>query len=551
MSRPFMIVLAIVQGAFALNAVAVPFEGHKLLMSGPSHYAVDAGKEVFQAGGNAVDVAVAMALTLSVTAPYFGSLGGGGFALVKLKNQPAAALDFRETAPAATSMEYYQKLPADASRNGGSAVGVPGIPAGYYELHKKYGKLKWSRLFETAERLARRGFRVSGEWVDDTNETVKRFNPGGLKYFLKSGKPYVPGDELKQPQLALALELLKIRGPKGFYEGKVAKDIVDSVKATNGAMVLKDLSDYKPRWLKPLETNFAGHHIYLMPPPSSGGVIIQLMLALAEKANLSAHKFLSVPELHWLTEIESRAFRGRYLLGDPSFHKNPLAYFQSADSQEKLLGSISAKKATVLKPVSESEIPKESTETTHVSVLDTDGNGVAMTITLNGTYGSGVVSNKYGIALNNEMDDFTTKPGTQNMYGLFQGEGNNVQPGKRPLSSMSPTLVEKDGNIIMTLGAPGGPRIISGVFQVLYRALAQNLDVDRAIQAPRIHHQFLPNTLIVDKLKLPPETLDALTKLGHKVEEKSVAKVYAIRKKSDGTLEAAFDSRGEGAAGGF
>jgi gamma-glutamyltranspeptidase / glutathione hydrolase len=550
--RSFMIVLAIVQAAFVSPAQAIPFEGHKLLMSGPSAYAVEAGKAVQNAGGNVVDVAVAMGLVLSVTAPYFGSLGGGGFALIKMKDNPVTAVDFREMAPAATSMAYFAKLGSTASRTGGTAVGIPGNPAGYFEMNKKYGKLKWQQLFDIALKYATKGYRVSGEWVENTESTKERFSPGGLKYFFKKDKSaYLPGDELKQPQLADALTILRNEGPKGFYEGRIAEDIVKSVHDSGGAMTLKDLQNYKVRWLKPLETDFSGYHIYLMPPPSSGGVLIELMLSLVEKANLVTKAFLSVDELHWLTEIESRAFRGRYLLGDPDFHQNPLSYFTSRKEVDLLYKSIDPKKAVAMKPLVEKDIPKESTETTHMSVLDDDGNAVSMTITLNGDYGSGVVTSRYGIALNNEMDDFTTKPDTQNMYGLYQGSGNNVEPGKRPLSSMSPALVAKDGKVMMAVGAPGGPRIISGVFQVLYRVLAQGLDLDRAIQAPRIHHQYLPDTLMVDKLKLPPETLEALRKMGHKVEERGIAKVYAVRKNERGVLEAAFDSRGEGAVGGY
>lgn len=288
-----------------------------------------------------------------------------------------------------------------------------------------------------------------------------------------------------------------------------------------------------------------------MPPPSSGGVIIRTALTLAERLKLREKKFLSVEELHLLAEIESRSFRGRLLLGDPDFHTNPLTYLNSKSQLEYLANSIDPHKATTLPPLSDSKPLSESSETTHMNVMDADGNAVAMTLTLNGDYGSGVVSDKFGIALNNEMDDFTTHPNTQNMFGLYQGQGNRVQPGKRPLSSMSPTLVEKNGQIIMAVGAPGGPRIISGVFQALYRILGQDMDIDRAVQAPRVHHQFMPDVLTVDRERFAPESLDGLRKLGHKIEERSVARVYVVKRNNAGILEGAFDSRGEGAAGGF
>ena len=548
--RPFMILFVIFQVS---NVWAIPKQGHQIMMSGPSDYAVEAGKEAALAGGNVVDAAVAMALTLSVTNQYFGSLGGGGFAVVKMKDKPVAALDFREVAPAATSPSYYYKLEKRASRHGGTAVGVPGIPAGLWELHQKYGKLEWTKLFAMAETLATKGFRVAGEWVTETNDEKDDFNAAGKSFFFKKNvEPYLPGEELKQPALAQALGQFKALGPKGFYEGPVAEDIVKAVTESGGAMTLKDLKNYKVRWQTPLEADYNGYHVYLMPPPSSGGIIIKMMLALAERAKLQDKKFLSADELHWLAGIESRAFRGRFLLGDPDFHTNPLKFLMSKSQMDFLYQSIDPMKATTIPPIADAKSVHESDETTHMSVLDKDGNGIAMTITLNGEYGSGVVTPKYGIALNNEMDDFTTKPGIQNMYGLYQGEGNSVQPGKRPLSSMSPTLVEKDGDLVMSLGAPGGPRIISGVFQVLYRVLGRGMDVDTAIQTGRVHHQFMPDTLIMDRNRFSADTLDAMKKRGHKVEDNhGVAKVYAVKKNDQGVLDAAFDSRGEGAAGGY
>lgn len=550
-NRPFMIVFAFIQVAFTGSAWAIPAEGHQLMMSAPSAYAIEAGKEISLAGGNVVDVAVAMALTLSVTTPYFASLGGGGFSLVKVGDQPVTALDFRETAPGATSPTYYAKMDENASRKGGTAVAIPGIPAGLWALHEKYGHLPWKKLFSKAERLAEKGFRVSGEWARLTENKKEKMNSAGLKYFFKTAaKPYLPGEELQEPALARALAFFKANGPKGFYEGRVASDIVHSVSQAGGTITLKDLKDYKPRWLKPLETDYDGYHIYLMPPPSSGGVVIKTALALAERAKMKDKKLLSVEELHWLGEIESRAFRGRLLLGDPDFHKNPITFLLSQSQLDFLFKSIHPLKATSIPPLAE-EKSNESDNTTHLSVLDKDGNAVSMTLTLNGDYGSGVVTENYGIALNDEMDDFTTKANRPNMFGLYQGEGNSVQPGKRPLSSMSPTLVAKDGKIMMSLGAPGGPRIISGVFQALYRTLGRGMDADLAIQTPRVHHQFLPNILFVDADRISPEVLDRLKKMGHEIKESHIARVYLVEKNQRGNLEAAFDSRGEGAAGGY
>ncbi len=522
------------------------------MIAAPSPLAVETGRKIAAQGGNVVDVTVAVALTLSVTSPYFAALGGGGFAMVKMDG-PAQALDFREVAPAAMGKDYYRNLGKDASITGGHAVGVPGVPAGLWALHQKYGKLKWPLLFADAIRLAQNGFPLSGEWVHGTNDEKGRFNEGGRKAFMKTGgASYVAGEILKQPALAKALIEFRDHGVDGFYGGAVADDLVKTIGESGGKMTRADLKNYKVRWLEPIQTEFSGYKIDLMPPPSSGGVVILAGLKLIEKLDLKSKAFLSIDELHMLAEIEARSFRGRSLLGDPDFHKNPLKLLSSENYLNEMAKSISTKKVVALKPLDESTVGKESTETTHFSVLDSDGHAAAFTVTLNGDWGSAVVSNRFHIALNNEMDDFTTRPGEANMYGLIQGEGNNVAPGKRPLSSMSPTLVEKNDKVVMSLGAPGGPRIISSVLQVLYRVLVQNLNVDVAVQTPRVHHQFLPTKLYVDARRFSPEILQGLRDRGHVIEEAGwMGKVYAVRLNDGGVLEGAFDARGEGAAGGI
>ncbi len=543
--------LILLVSLFSFSAAAVPIQGHKVLISAANPYAVEAGRKVALAGGNVVDVAVTVGLTMAVTSPFFAALGGGGFALVKMPGGAPEALDFREVAPKATGKDYYLNLPKDASTVGGHAVGVPGMPAGWVELHKKHGKLKWEKLFTDPIRLARSGFAVSGEWLRKTNSEKKNLNPAAKRrLYKKDGSEYKPGEILKQPDLAKALELLRDKKHGGFYAGPVAADIVASVKGGGGKMTLEDLTAYKVRWLAPLKTEFEGHTIYLMPPPSSGGVVILSALKLMERLNLKNQPLLSADEFHLMAEIQSRAFRGRALLGDPDFHTNPVTFLTSDSYLGEMSKSISAKKTAALKPLNESEI-KETTETTHFSVLDHQGNAVAVTITLNGDYGSGILTDRYGIALNNEMDDFTTRPGEPNMFGLIQGAANSVEPGKRPLSSMSPTLVMKGDETVMSLGAPGGPRIISGVLQVLFRTLARETDVDLAVQAPRVHHQFLPNTLFIDSGRFTPETVQSLKDRGHKVEEGWMGRVYLVRKRPDGLLEGAFDSRGEGMVGGI
>lgn len=538
---------------FTVNVGAMPVEGHQIMIAGPSHYAVEAGQTIAALGGNVVDVAVAVGLTLSVTTPYYAALGGGGFALVKLGGIPEA-LDFRETAPAAAGKDYYRDLPKEASITGGHAIGVPGFAAGLFALHQKYGKLKWEKLFAPALELATHGFRVSGEWVHKGEEERARFNTAGVDaFFKKGGTPYKPGELLKQPDLAKALIALRDKKLAGFYAGAVAEDLVASAKNEQGDLSLTDFKNYKVRWLAPLTADFAGHKIYLMPPPSSGGVVIAAALKMMDILNLRSRAPLSVDELHFLAEIEARAFRGRSLLGDPDFITNPIEFLLSDTYLHEMAKSVNPLKTSALKPLATNAGAKgESHETTHFSILDSAGNAVSLTVTLNGNYGSGVVSKKFHIALNDEMDDFTTRPGEANMYGLSQGEANTVAPGKRPLSSMSPTLVEKDGRIVMSLGAPGGPRIITAVLQALYHVVGQNMDADRAVQAPRIHDQFSPAKVYVDAGRFSPETLQGLRDRGHVVEEaSSMGKVYLVRLRPDGILEGAYDSRGEGAAGGI
>jgi gamma-glutamyltranspeptidase/glutathione hydrolase len=546
----------------APSSFAMPASSSKIMISAPSEYAVAAGKEIYKAGGNVVDVAVGVALTLSVTSPYFAAFGGGGFCLVRMEDQ-TQALDFRETAPLAASKDMFKD--AEASITGGKAVGVPGIPMGLWTLHQKYGKLKWSQLFATAVHLAHSGFQVSGEWVDHTLETKSRFNSSGQKIFLNSqSKSYSPGEIFKQERLARLLEKVSRHGVKAFYEGDAALDIVQAVQKSGGIMTTQDLKNYRARWLEPLHSHFAQYDLELMPPPSSGGVVIATAFQLADKMKLQDQKYLSVGELQGLARLLMAAFYSRNFLGDPEFITNPISFLTSDSYLNQVSSLIKSAKpknferdiAKLSDSLKSAEPAHEKTQTTHFSVMDIEGHAVSMTITLNGLYGSGVVSEKYGVALNNEMDDFNTRPGQPNMFGLIQGEANQIAPGKRPLSSMSPTLVLQNNKAIIAIGAPGGPRIISSVFQALYRKLVTHLNIDQAIQAPRLHHQFKPEILYVDAQRFAPETLVALSHQDPVVEESWMGRVYGVSKEFDeklgrDILQGAYDSRGEGYAGGF
>jgi gamma-glutamyltranspeptidase/glutathione hydrolase len=463
-------------------------------------------------------------------------------------------LDFRESAPAATSPEFYINLEKGASWNGGTAVGVPGVAAGLWALHQKYGKLNWSELFDTAMIMAIDGIEFSGTQSRYSENQIGRLNDAGVKHLFKGPKqPYLPGEILKQPALAEALKLFRNKGPDGFYRGDVARDIAATVQAEGGVITEADLASYKVRWLQPLEAEFKGHKVYMMPPPSSGGAVIKAAFELFERVNIQQQAPLSVDEIHLMAEVLNRAFRGRALLGDPDYHPNPFEQILSDEYLDEMARSIDINKAVQLEPLVDKAMD-DSTETTQFSILDADGNAISLTVTLNGSFGSGVFSEKYGIALNNEMDDFTTRPGEPNAYGLVQGFGNRVQPGKRPLSSMSPTLLEKDGKIVMTLGAAGGPRIISSVIQTIYRVLVTGLDIDRAVQFPRVHQQFLPNKLFIDEFKFSPEVLTGLQQRGHETvahKPGRMGRIKAVRLNDKNYLEASFDNRSEGAVGGY
>jgi len=523
------------------------------MISAPSDYAVNAGKSAFARGGNLIDVAVTVGLTLAVTNPSNASLGGGGFALLSM-GEGVEVLDFREAAPAATSPDFYLELEKGASRNGGTAVGVPGVAAGLWALHQKNGKLKWTTLFDTAMTLAIDGIEFSGTESRYSETQKDRLNPAGLKHFYKTPQQhYRPGETLRQPALAQALQLLRDQGADGFYKGEVARDIAETVQANGGVITAADLAAYQVRWLQPLQAEFNGHRLYMMPPPSSGGAVIKAAFELFDRVGIQQQAPLGVDELHLMAEVLNRAFRGRALLGDPDYHDNPFDTILADAYLDEMAQSIDLGRAVQLQPLVDKAID-DSNETTQFSILDIEGNAISLTVTLNGSYGSGVVSKKFGIPLNNEMDDFTTRPGEPNMFGLVQGYGNRMQPGKRPLSSMSPTLVEKDGRIVMTLGAAGGPRIISSVIQTIYRVLVTGLDIDRAVQFPRLHHQFLPNKLYLDEFKFSPEVIAGLQQRGHETVPQRpsyLGRIKAVRLNEKNYLEATFDNRSEGAVGGY
>ena len=525
-------------------AIGKAFEGRKFVVSGPSPHSPRVAKNIYKQGGNIVDMAVGVALALSVTHPYYVSLGSGGFALVKM-NSSVLALDFREVASYQMPADFFEKTNL-SSQKGVASVGVPGFVAGLVALHKKYGQLSWFKVIQPAIFLAEKGFPVSGDWVEITNKAKKKFNSSGKNIFFKKGKSYKPNEIFKQTRLAKALRLLQSKERRAFYEGAIGRDIVSSVKKQKGVLTKEDFKKYKVRWLKPVSIFFRSYKIHSMPLPSSGGIILSRALKLIEKQKLYRKKLYSLDELHLLTEIMARAFLPRSLMGDPDFAKLKPEAWLSDKSIEKINKSIFLKKSHQLLPL------KESEETTHISLIDAKGNAVAMTLTLNGYYGSSVVSQKYGIVLNNQIDDFTTLPGKANMYGLIQGENNLIEGGKRPLSSMTPTIVEKNNETVMVLGGAGGPTIISSVLQTLYRHLVNKLDIEQAVHSPRLHHQYLPAKLYIENKRFNPELIIELKLRGHKIQFKNyIAQVFAVVRNQKGILWGASETRREGASGGL
>ena len=540
MFRLFFILVFCFAGFFSYS---VPFKAEKFIVSGPSPHSPIVAQRIFKQGGNIVDMAVGVAFALAVTHPYYVSLGSGGFAIVKMKSE-VRALDFRETAPSKMSSDFFEKNNL-SSTEGGASVGVPGFLAGMRELNKKYGRLSWPKVIAPAVLLAEKGFPVSGDWVDITGQSKNKLNSVGKKIFLKRGRLYSANEIFKWPSLAKAFKLIQKKKTDVFYKGDIGKDIVSAVVKEKGVLSLEDLKNYKVRWLNPVSFSFRGYTIYSMPLPSSGGLILARALKLIEQKKIYKKELYSFDEIHLLAEVMSRAFLPRLLMGDPAFSNFNETKWMADENLSYIGKSISLKRALQM------PIPKESEETTHVSLMDAKGNAVSMTLTLNGFYGSHVVSPKYGIVLNNQMDDFTTRPGQANMFGLIQGKNNVIQKGKRPLSSMTPSIIEKKGQTVMAIGGAGGPKIITAVLQTVYRYLVNKMNLEQAIYSARIHHQFLPRRLFIENKRFSPELIIDLKMRGHKIQFKDyIAQVFAVATEK-GQLTGASENRREGAVGGL
>jgi gamma-glutamyltranspeptidase/glutathione hydrolase len=497
------------------------------MVASVSEIASRLGVDILKRGGNAVDAAVAVGLALAVVWPSAGNLGGGGFMVIRLANGKATAIDYREMGPAAAHRNVYLdekgEYIKESSTYGHRAAGVPGTVAGLAFALEKYGTMKWAEVAEPARQLAANGFPVWYQLersLQGASQQLAR-HPETRRIFLRDGRPYETGEIFKQPELAATFERLIKHGPREFYEGKTAELIEASMRrAGNGRpwMTVEDLKNYKVVEREPLRATYRGYEIITMPPPSSGGVAMIQMLNILERYDLKTMGAGSSQAIHLMVEAMRRAFADRaHYLGDPDFVKVPVAALTSRAYADRLAATINLQRASTSQEVRHGQLlPHESEETTHFTIVDKEGNVVANTYTLNDSYGNKITVEGAGFLLNNEMDDFAPKPGSPNAYGLIQGEANAVAARKRPLSSMTPTIVLKDGKLYFAVGSPGGPTIINTVTQVLINIIDHGMNIQQAIDWPRVHHQWMPDQIVYEPFGLAPDVIKALQKMGHK-----------------------------------
>jgi len=556
-----------VQRVLALGIVAGPFLSGLLLFArepvrarhgmvvAQERHAADVGAAVLRGGGNAVDAAVAVALALAVTHPSAGNLGGGGFLLLRMADGRTTFFDFREKAPLAATRSMYLDADGKPTRDsieGWRAAGVPGTVRGLEMAHRKFGKRGWAELVEPAMKLAAGGFDVSYEFARSLRDAklLPKF-PESRRIFQRDGNFFEMGERIYQPELAKTLGRIAEHGAKDFYEGETARLLAAAMEANGGLVTLQDLRGYQVVERAALVGAYKGLEVITAPPPSSGGIGLLQMLGVLDGSGYEKSGAGSAASIHFAAEAMRRYYADRSEhLGDPDFFKVPGKGLLDPRYIEKLRASIDPEKASTSSDV-KAGTPQdfESGETTHFSIVDPDGNAAALTYTINGSFGNGVTVPGLGFLLNNEMDDFSVKPGEPNMFGLVQGESNAIQPGKRPLSSMTPTILVKDRKPLLVVGAPGGSRIITGVTQVILNVLDFGMNIQEAIDAPRFHHQWQPDKLYLEK-GFSPDTVALLKARGHEIDFiTGVAVVEGIHVK-EGLLEGGTDGRGCGKVAG-
>ena len=532
------------------------------IVTSSSKLASEVGVEVLKQGGNAVDAAIATAFALAVTWPSAGNIGGGGFMVYHGDNGHATTFDFREKAPLASTERMYLGLDGNVVANsnhiGALAVGVPGTVAGLWKSHQELGSLPWSELVAPAVKLARDGIPISYSLYTGFSRSKGRFDQypsSAAKFFKADGSLYEMGETWRQPDLAHTLELIQNNGADGFYKGENAERLAGFMVDIGGIITEEDLLKYEPQEREPIRGTYRGYDIVSMPPPSSGGVILVEMLNILEGFDLADMGHNSADYLHVLTETMRRAYADRAEhLGDPDFNEGmPLQRLMDKDYAETLRASIDMNAASESSPADFAQI-YESEETTHFSIVDKEGNMVSMTYTLEFGYGSGIVVEGGGYLLNNEMGDFNAVPGVTTARGLIGTAPNLVEPEKRPLSSMTPTIVAKDGKPVFTAGSPGGKTIINTTMQVILNVIDHEMNIAQSVEAGRIHHQWLPDVTSIETGGLSPDTVRLYEEKGHRVTERGEqgAAMAVYRDRENGFFEGAADSRrGDGAAVGY
>lgn len=516
------------------------------------------GVEVLQAGGTAIDAAVAVHWALAVVSPWAGNIGGGGFAVIRLNDGRALSLDFRETAPAAATRDMFLdtagKPMPQASRYGHRSVGIPGSVAGLFALHDSLGSLPMERLIQPAIDLAAHGCALTPLEAREMNEvlaSMKRYCTRPNAFTSRTA--WSAGEIFHQPELARTLERIRDEGRKGFYGGITAELFVEEMKRGRGLITLEDLTAYRPVWRRPVQGNYRDLGVLSMAPPSSGGVLLVQMLNAMETVDVTASGWQRPNTLHRMIEAERRAYADRAaLLGDPSYLPVPVEELIDKSYTAHRMSDFDPEHATPSVEVAAGEPVLEPEHTTHFSIVDAQGNAVSCTTTLNSWYGSAVVVGSAGFVLNNEMDDFSIAPGAPNAYGLVGGEANAIEPGKRMLSSMAPSIITKDNELFMVVGSPGGSTIPTSVFQVIMNVVDHGMGMQEAVEAPRFHSQWLPDSVFIEVGAIAEADSLQLVSMGHVFKvRKPIGRVDAIRVLADGRLEGGADPRGDDTAGGY
>jgi gamma-glutamyltranspeptidase/glutathione hydrolase len=516
------------------------------------------GLDIMKQGGNAFDAMIATDLALLVSYPIAGNIGGGGFMVFRMADGTSGALDYREMAPILATKNMYLdqegKVMSEKSKTGALAIGVPGTIAGLFEIHNKFGTISIEKLIQPAINLANAGIVITLAQANRLNQHKASFRNVNQRRILYD-KQWRTGDTIKNPSLAKTLERIKTEGRDGFYKGKTADFIVNKVQNLGGIITKEDLENYNVKWRDPIIFNYNGHKIISMPPPSSGGICLAQILKTIEPYNIGQYKHNSKKYIQLIVEAERRSYADRsYFLGDPDFVDISKDSLTSIKYLSKRMKSFNWDKATKSSDLSRgSFLGYESDETTHYSIVDCKGNSVSVTTTLNGAYGSKVFVDKGGFFLNNEMDDFSVKPGTPNMFGLIGAEANSIAAKKRMLSSMTPTIIETNGQLKMVLGSPGGSTIITTVLQNILNVLDYNMTMQESVSKPRFHHQWLPDNIKFET-SFDTTVFSSLKKLGYKVDNSNflvIGKTDAILVLPDGRLEGGADPRGDDKAEGF